>query len=77
MEKRKVILPEKRFAKASSEDLNLSIKLSEEKSLLTNDEREYILDINELFSAERNDCKRYKIFGKIRPIFRNMYSIIN
>ena len=74
MEKRKVILPEKRFAKASSEDLNLSIKLSEEKSLLTNDEREYILDINELFSAERNDCKRYKIFGKIRPIFRNMYS---
>jgi hypothetical protein len=74
MEKRKIILPEKRFHKASSEDQILQVNFEEGKSLLTNDDRDIILDINELFGQERNDSKRYKLYGKIKMVFRNMYS---
>ena len=73
MEKRQIILPEKRYEKASTEDLTLRVDFSETKKLLTNDDRDIVLDLNQLFNEERNESGNYKIFGKMRMIFRNMY----
>ena len=74
MNKKQIILPTKRFANADAEDIDIRIGLDEEKSLLREGDRNIVLDINELFYKERNDSKNYKIHGKIKMIFRNMYS---
>jgi len=74
MENKKIILPSKRFANADVEDIDIRINLDEQKNLLREGERNIVLDISELFSKERNESKNYKIHGKIRMIFRNMYS---
>lgn len=74
MENKKIILPSKRFANAEAEDIDIRINLEEEKNLLREGERNVVLDIAELFAKERNESKNYKIHGKIRMIFRNMYS---
>jgi hypothetical protein len=37
-------------------------------------ERDILLDLPTLFDDERNESKRYKIYGKIKMVFRNMYS---
>ena len=73
MKKKQIILPESRYAKAPTEELTVMANLDSQQNLLVNDEREVILDLNELFTKERNDCYNYKIFGKIRMVFRNMY----
>lgn len=74
MEKKQIILPTKRFANADAEDIDLRIRLEEEKSLLREGDRNIVLDIDELFNKERNESKNYKIHGKIKMVFRNMYS---
>ena len=74
MEKKQIILPEKRYEKSPSEDLTLRVDFSETKKLLTNDDRDIVLDLNQLFNEERNDSINYKIFGKMKMVFRNMYS---
>jgi len=74
MEKKKIILPTKRFANADAEDIDIRLNLDEQKNLLREGERNIILDINELFYKERNESKNYKIHGKIRMIFKNTYS---
>ena len=74
MENKKIILPTKRFANADEEDIDIRVNLDEQKNLLREGERNIVLDINELFNKERNDSKNYKIHGKIKMIFRNMYS---
>jgi hypothetical protein len=74
MNQKQIILPTKRFANADAEDIDIRIGLDEEKSLLREGDRNIVLDINELFYKERNESKNYKIHGKIKMIFRNMYS---
>ncbi len=74
MEKKQIILPTKRFANADSEDIDVRLNLDEQKNLLREGDRNIILDIDELFNKERNESKNYKIHGKIKMIFRNMYS---
>jgi len=74
MEKKQIILPTKRFANSDAEDVDIRINLSEEKNLLREGDKNIVLDINELFNKERNESVRYKIHGKIKMIFRNMYS---
>jgi len=74
MNKKQIILPTKRFANADAEDIDIRIGLDEEKSLLREGDRNIVLDINELFYKERNNSKNYKIHGKIKMVFRNMYS---
>ena len=76
MKKKTIILPEKRYANAPSDDLSIRVDLEEEQKLLVNDDRNIVLDIAQLFSQERNNSIRYKLFGKIKVIFRNMYSSI-
>ena len=74
MERKEIILPEKRYEKAPTEELSTVINFDESQVLLTNDERNVVLDVNELFNQERNDSLNYKLFGKVKMIFRNMYS---
>ena len=51
-----------------------NINACTEQELLREGNRSVILDLEQLFSDERNESKRYKIYGKIKMIFRNMYS---
>ena len=74
MEKRQILLPSKRFFKANEEDVTVNIKLEGDTTLMRQGERDIILDLPSLFNDERNICKKYKIYGKIKTVFRNMYS---
>ena len=73
MEKKQIILPTRKYENAPSEELQVRIGLDEEKSLLRIDDRDIILDLSEQFKTERDECVRYKIYGKIKMIFRNLY----
>jgi hypothetical protein len=74
MKKKQLLLPSKKFFGAINEDLNLKINLDETKNLLREGDRTTILDTSVLFNKERNESTYYKIYGKLKMIFRNMYS---
>lgn len=74
MKKKKILLPIKKFFKAEEEDLNVSLNLEANDKLLREGDRDVVLNISNLFDEERNNSNNYKIYGKIRMIFRNMYS---
>ena len=74
MEKKRIILPTKRFFGADTEDLNLRIGLDETRNLLREGDRTIILDTSVLFDKERNESPYYKIHGKMKMVFRNLYS---
>jgi len=74
MEQKRILHPEKRYEKAPSEEMLISVNLEGKRKLLTNDDRDVVLNVAELFNQERQDSKNYKIYGKIKMIFRNMYS---
>lgn len=70
---KKILLPSKKFFKSEEEDLNINISLDDNQKLLREGDKNIVLDINEQFNKERNASNIYKIYGKIRMIFRNMY----
>lgn len=74
MIKKQIILPTKKFFKSEEEDLDLRIDLEKNENILRENDKNVVLDIEALFDKERNQSKKYKIFGKIKMIFRNMYS---
>ena len=74
MEKKEILLPSKRYFKADEQDLNLNIQLDNDEALLREGDMDVILNLSELFDSERNKSIEYKIYGKIKMIFRNMYS---
>lgn len=74
MEKKQIILPSKKFQGAPEEDVVVRIGLNNNDTLLREGERNIVLDIEQLYSKERNDCKNYKIHGKLKMVFRNVYS---
>ena len=74
MEKKEILLPSKRYFKAEEQDLNLSVKLDNDETLLRQGDKDIILNLSELFDSERNESINYKIYGKIKMVFRNMYS---
>jgi hypothetical protein len=74
MIKKQIILPTKRFFKSDEEDLNIRINLDETETLLRQGDRDIVLDIAQLFDDERNESNNYKIHGKIKMVFRNLYS---
>lgn len=74
MKTRKIIDPSKRYEGSPEENLNVEVNLKTSQNLLREGERDIVLDINKLFNDERNECKNYKIYGKIKPIFKNLYS---
>ena len=73
MEKKTIILPELKYYKSPSVDLTTRISLDTTEELLREGDRSIILDLEQQFSDERNEITNYKIYGKIRMIFRNMY----
>lgn len=74
MEKKKILLPRTRFYNATDENLNIGLGLNESQILLREGERNIVLDIDEIFNKERNDSNKYKIYGKIKMVFSNLYS---
>lgn len=74
MEKKQIILPNKRYAKAPELDQQFKVGLESSEELLREGDRNIILDIDKLFDTERNESDKYKIYGKVRMIFKNVYS---
>lgn len=72
-ENKKIILPSKKFANAPDEELDLKLNLDTSESLLRIGERDIVLDVAKLYSKERNDSINYKIYGKLKMVFRNLY----
>ena len=73
-ENREIILPSKKYANAPDQELDIRLNLDTSESLLRIGDRDIVLDVAELFSKERNECVNYKIYGKLRMIFRNLYT---
>jgi hypothetical protein len=74
MIKKKIILPTKKFFKADEEDINIRVNLDETEALLRQGDKDIILDIAQLFDDERNESNNYKIHGKLKMVFRNLYT---
>ena len=73
-ENKKILLPSKRFKKANDEDVTIKLNLESSESLMRIGDKDTVLDIAELYRKERNESRKYKIYGKLKMIFRNMYS---
>ena len=50
------------------------INLDTEQSLLREGDMDLSINLQELFDKERNQSNQYKIYGKIKMVFRNLYS---
>ena len=74
MEKKEILLPSKRYFKADEQDLNLDVKLENDETLMREGERNIILNLSDLFDDERNQSFNYKIYGKLKMVFRNIYN---
>ena len=74
MDKKRIILPSKKFFGSINQDQNIRIGLDETENLLREGDRTIILNNTELFNKERNESDNYKIHGKLRMVFRNLYS---
>lgn len=74
MENKKIILPTKLYDKAPATDLNINLNLDESTILLREGDMDISLDVAELFNKERNESNKYKVYGKTKMIFRNMYT---
>ena len=69
-----ILLPNKRYKKAEEQDLTLQVNLESSESLMRLGDRDIVLDLEKLFNKERQDSIDYKIYGKMKMVFRNMYS---
>lgn len=74
MEKKRIILPTKRFFESPDEDLSVRVGLEKKENLLREGDRDIVLNLSELYDDERNKSNNYRIYGKIKMVFRNMYS---
>lgn len=74
MEKKKIILPSKRYFNSEEEDLAVRVDFDKKENLLREGDRDIVLDLAKLFDQERNESDSYKIYGKLKMVFRNMYS---
>lgn len=72
MEKKRILSPSRRYKKAESEDLSLKINFERDESLMREGDRTIMLDIAELYRKERNESSKYKIYGKLNMVFRNL-----
>lgn len=74
MENKRILLPTKRYFKADEQDIDLRLDLEKEEVLLREGDMDISLNLSDLFEQERNNCYNYKVYGKIKIIFRNLYS---
>jgi hypothetical protein len=73
MEKKQIILPTLRYEGAPAVDTQIRVGFEEQQSLLRTDDRDIVLNLAEQFATERSNSKRYKFYGKMKMIFRNLY----
>jgi hypothetical protein len=73
-ENKEILLPNKRYKKAEEQDLTLQVNLESSESLMRLGDRDIVLDLEKLFNKERQESIDYKIYGKMKMVFRNMYS---
>jgi hypothetical protein len=71
---KQILLPSKEYAKAKAKDVDFKLELESSQNLMRLGDRDIVLNVNELFNKERSESINYNIFGKIKMIFRNMYS---
>ena len=74
MEKKRIVLPTKNYAKAPEEELSIKFDLNTSTKLLRENDKNIVLDVAELFNKERNKSTKYKIYGKIKMVFDNFYA---
>lgn len=72
--KKNILLPSKKFFGSIEEDLTIRVGLDESRNILREGDRTILLDTALLFDKERNESNNYKIHGKLKMVFRNMYS---
>lgn len=73
MEK-KILQPKFRFDGSPNDDTQIRVGLETEQNILKNDDRTVVLNLSQQYFDEKNNCDKYKIFGKLRMVFRNLYS---
>lgn len=73
MEKKQIILPTLTFEGAPATDIQVRVGFDEQQSLLRTDDRDIVLNLSEQFATERSNSKKYKFYGKMRMVFRNLY----
>ena len=74
MKKKQIILPKLRYEGAPELDSQIRIGFDEDKSLLRIDDRNIVIDLTEQFATERSESLRYKLYGKLKMVFRNIYA---
>ena len=74
--KKTILLPTRRFEGSPSEDTQIRVNFESEQNVLRNTDRDVILNLSQQFFDEKNSCNNYKIFGKMKMIFRNINSSI-
>lgn len=74
MERKQIILPTKKFFEAPDQDLSVRVGLDKKENLLREGDKNILLNLSELYDQERNKSNNYRIYGKVKMIFRNMYS---
>lgn len=58
---------------SENSDNNLKFSLNSEQNLLRENDYNVVIDTNEQYIKERNESIKYKIFSKIKMVFRNQY----
>ena len=68
------VVPSKRFAGATEEDLTFQVSLNDSSRPLIQGDRTVNLNINTRFNEERQNISNYRVYGKISPIVDNDYA---
>jgi len=73
-ENKNILLPSKKYAKAPELDQNIQVNLDNSQNLLRIGDRDIVIDNNQQYNDERIASIKYKLYGKINIVFRNMYT---
>jgi len=67
------VIPSKKFAGATEEDLTFQVTLNDTSRPLIQGDRTVNLNINDRFNDERQNISNYRVYGKISPFIDNDY----
>jgi hypothetical protein len=70
---KKIVVPEKRFIGANSSDQNVQVIFEADRTEFADSERNIQVDLAQQFNDERQASEKYRIYGKVVPMFSNAY----
>jgi hypothetical protein len=70
----KIIVPEKKYVGASSSDQNERVFFESDRKDFVDADRNIRVDLAELFNTERQASEKYRLYGKLVPMFSNSYT---